>query len=125
MTEADIFPAAPRDVTGASIEVAREALGRFAEAARQAHNVLGQSADVIASGVQELHEKAVRHAEEQLQLSLGLAQRLTEAAGLEAALDAQKEFAEQTAEAYARQVQELSRLMTQFAPKASPEASFE
>ena len=67
------------DLARTSLEEAREALARFIEAARQAYELLGQSADVMASAGRELHEKAVQHADEHLRLSFELAQCLAEA----------------------------------------------
>jgi hypothetical protein len=114
-------PAPSQELTGASLEVAREALARFVEAARQAHNLLNQSADVMACGAEELHERAVQHAGEHLQLSFRLAHRLLEAKGLEEALDFLNLFSRHTVDTCARQIQELSQFITRFAPKAVPE----
>lgn len=125
MTEPVAFDASSRDLVRASLEIARQALGQYVEALRQGHNLLSNSAEVIASVGTELHEIAVRHADEHLQLSIRLAQGLAEAKGLKEMLDVQKTFAQQTAESYARQVQELLQFVTQFTPKADLEAGFE
>ncbi len=109
-------PDSSLEVASASLEVVREALARCVEATR---HLLGQSADVVASAAPELYEMALRHADEHLQLSIQLASRLSQAVHLEEAQDIQKQF--QTVSIYARQIRELSQLMTRFAPKAGPE----
>jgi len=116
-----IIPANSRELARVNLEAVREALGRFVEAGRQAHNLLSQSAGVAASGALELHEIVVRQAGEHLQLSLELAQRLAEANGLEDALEAQRQFAQLSVAIYARQIEELSRFAAQYAPKTRPE----
>jgi hypothetical protein len=100
---------------------AREAFDCFAESGRQTRELLGQSADVTASGAKEFHEKAVQHADEHLQLAFHLVQDLTEAADREQIIEIQKEFARETMDTYLRQFQELSRLLAQFVPKPHPE----
>jgi hypothetical protein len=87
--------------------------------------VLSQSADIMASGASEFHGMAVRYTDEHLQLSFGLAQRLTGANDLKEAHDILTAFAQHTAEAYARQFRELSRFVARFTPKTSPEAGSE
>ncbi len=110
----------PRNLARTSLDETHEALGCFVEAARQAHGLLSQPADVMASSARELYQKAAQHADEHLQLSFGLAQRLAEAKDLTEALTVQREFARQTMETYVRQSQELSRFAAQFTQNATP-----
>ena len=44
------IPATVRDLASKSVDQAREAYNRFLEAARQAHDVVTKSTDVITSG---------------------------------------------------------------------------
>ncbi len=117
-------PALAIDLARISLEDAREAISCFNEAARQAHELLNQSTDILVSAESELHEKAVQHADEHLGLSFKLAQRLIEANGLQDVLGAQREFAQETVETYHRQVQELSRAVTLYTRNPRPESEF-
>ncbi len=114
------IPATVRDLASKSVDQAREASNRFLEAARQAHDVVTKSTDVITSGAREINEKAVRYTEANLQANFDLAQRLVHAKDLKEALDIQSQFARQQMETFAHQAQELTRLVAQSAQKAAP-----
>src|SRR5262249_27308303 len=107
-----------------SVEQAREAYNRFLEAARQAHEVVSKSSDVITSGTKEINEKAVKYTEANLQANFELAQRLVHAKDLKEALDIQSQFARQQMEPCAKQAKEFSRLVAQSAQKANPSSHF-
>ena len=118
------IPASVRDIASKSVDQAREAYNRFIEAARQAHDVVMKSSDVITSGAREINEKAVKYTEANLQANFELAQRLVRAKDIKEALDIQSQFARQQMETFAHQAQELSRLVAQSAQKASPTSHF-
>jgi hypothetical protein len=81
MTEPVTGPASQHELAIATLKATHEALARLVESARQAQNLLSQSADVMASGAGELQDMALRHAREHLELSFPLAQGLAEAIG--------------------------------------------
>ena len=114
------IPATVRDLASKSVDQAREAYNRFLEAARQAHDVVTKSTDVITNGARDINEKAVRYTEANLQANFELAQRLVHAKDLKEALDIQSQFARQQMETFAHQAQELTRLVAQSAQKAAP-----
>ena len=114
------IPATVRDLASKSVDQAREAYNRFLEAARQAHDVVTKSTDVITNGARDINEKAVRYTEANLQANFELAQRLVHAKDLKEALDIQSQFARQQMETFAHQAQELTRLVAQSAQKAVP-----
>ena len=114
------IPSTVRDLASKSVEQAREAYNRFIEAARQAHDVVIKSTDVLASGAREMNEKAVKYTEANLQANFDLAQRLVHAKDIKEALDIQNQFARQQMETFALQAQELSRLVAQSAQKVTP-----
>jgi phasin len=116
------IPSSVRDLATKSVEQAREAYNRFLEAARQAHDVVSRSTDVLASGAREINEKAVKYTEANLQANFDLAQRLCNARDLKEALDIQNQFARRQMETYAQQAQEITRLLAQSAQKANPAA---
>jgi phasin len=114
------IPATVRDLASKSVDQAREAYNRFLEAARQAHDVVTKSTDVITNGARDINEKAVRYTEANLQANFELAQRLVHAKDLKEALDIQSQFARQQMETFVHQAQELTRLVAQSAQKAAP-----
>jgi len=118
------IPSTVRDLASKSVEQAREAYNRFIEAARQAHDVVTKSTDVLASGAREMNEKAVKYTEANLQANFDLAQRLVHAKDIKEALDIQNQFARQQMETFALQAQELSRLVAQSAQKVTPTSHF-
>ena len=118
------IPSSVRDLASKSVDQAREAYNRFLEAARQAHDVVMKSSDVITSGAREINQKAVKYTEANLQANFELAQRLVHAKDIKEALDIQNQFARQQMETFAHQAQELSRLVAQSAQKAAPTTQF-
>ncbi|MGA8771733.1 MAG: phasin family protein [Rhodomicrobium sp.] len=118
------IPSTVRDLASKSVDQAREAYNRFLEAARQAHDVVMKSSDVITSGAREINQKAVKYTEANLQANFELAQRLVHAKDIKEALDIQNQFARQQMETFAQQAQELARLVAQSAQKAAPTTQF-
>jgi phasin len=118
------IPASVRDLASKSVDQAREAYNRVLEAARQAHDVVMKSSDVITSGAREINQKAVKYTEANLQANFDLAQRLVQAKDIKEALDIQNQFARQQMETFAHQAQELTRLVAQSAQKAAPTTQF-
>ena len=118
------IPGSVRDLASKSVDQAREAYNRFLEAARQAHDVVMKSSDVITSGAREINQKAVKYTEANLQANFELAQRLVHAKDIKEALDIQNQFARQQMETFAHQAQELTRLVAQSAQKAAPTTQF-
>ena len=73
---------------------------------------------MTVSGACEFYEKVVQCADDHLRLHFALARRLAQAENLEDGLHAQQEFASQSVQAYARQIQELSRFMSGYSQGA-------
>lgn len=118
------IPATVRDLASKSVDQAREAYNRFIEAARQAHDVVMKSSDVLTSSAREMNEKTVKYTEANLQANFELAQRLVHAKDIKEALDIQNQFARHQMETFAHQAQELTRLVAQSAQKAAPTSNF-
>ena len=114
------IPASVRDLAAKSVDQTREAYNRFIEAARQAHDVVVKSSDVIAAGAREINDKAVKYTEANLQANFDFAQRIVHAKDIKEALDIQTQFARQQLEAFTHQAQELTRVVAQSAQKAAP-----
>ncbi len=118
------IPATVRDLASKSVDQAREAYNRFIEAARQAHDVVMKSSDVLTSSAREMNEKTVKYTEANLQANFELAQRLVHAKDIKEALDIQNQFARHQMETFAHQAQELTRVVAQSAQKATPTSNF-
>jgi phasin len=118
------IPASVRDIAGKSVDQAREAYNRFIEAARQAHDVVMKSSDVITTSARDINEKAVKYTEANLQANFEFAHRLVHAKDIKEALDIQNQFARQQMETFAHQAQELTRLVAQSAQKAAPTSKY-
>lgn len=118
------IPASVRDIAAKSVDQAREAYARFLEAAKQAHDMVAKSTDAMATGSREFNDKAVKYAEQNMQASFELAQRLVGARDLKEALEIQNQFARQQMETFAQQAQDMSRLVAQSAQKANPSTQY-
>jgi phasin len=114
------IPTSVRDLAAKSVDQARDAYSRFLEAAKQAHEMVNKSTDVMANGAKEFNDKAVKYTEQNMQAGFDLAQKLCSAKDFKEALDIQNKFARQQMETYAQQAQEMSRLMAQSAQKVNP-----
>ena len=114
------IPASVRDLAAKSVDQTREAYNRFVEAARQAHDVVLKSSEVIAAGAREINDKAIKYTEANLQANFDFAQRIVHAKDIKEALDIQTQFARQQLEAFTHQAQELTRVVAQSAQKAAP-----
>jgi phasin len=114
------IPTTVREIAGKSVEQAKDAYGRFAEAARQAQDMVSKSTEVFASGAKEMNEKVLSFAEQNTRAGFEVASRLAQARDVKEALEIQTQFARTQMEAYAQQAQEISRIMAVSAQKAQP-----
>lgn len=114
------IPASVREIAGKSVDQAKDAYGRFVDAARQAQDMMSKSTEVFASGAKEIQEKSFAYAEANTRAGFDMAARLLKARDVKEALEIQTQFARNQMEAYAQQAQELSRLLAIAAQKAQP-----
>jgi phasin len=114
------IPSTVRDMAGKSVEQAKDAYGRFVDAARQAQDMVSKSTEVFATGAKEMNEKVFSFAEANTKASFEAASRLAQARDVKEALEIQTQFARNQMEAYAQQAQELSRIIASSAQKAQP-----
>jgi phasin len=116
------IPANVREVISKSVEQAKDAYSRLAEASRQAQELVAKSTSAMTVGAKELQEKAVQYAEANVNASFEAATRLVEAKDIKEALEIQGQFARRQVETFTQQAQEMSRLVAQAAQKAQPVA---
>ena len=108
------------DLALAYAEATREALARLAESARQARNLLNQSADFTVISAGDFLVIVMRHADEYSRLVFSQMLKLSETGGPEELRLIQRQSALQTVETYCRHVQELSLYVKRLLPRDIP-----
>ncbi len=83
------IPSSVREIAGKSVEQAKDAYGRFVEAARTAQDMVSKSTEVFASGAREMNEKVFGFAEANTKASFEFATRLAHARDVKEALEIQ------------------------------------
>jgi phasin len=114
------IPAPVREIATKSVEQAKDAYSRFADAAKQAQDMIAKSTEVFTVGAKELQEKTLAYAEANTRAGFDVASKLVKARDVKEALDIQTQFARTQMETFAQQAQELTRVMTVAAQKAQP-----
>lgn len=114
------IPSSVREMASRSVEQAKDAYGRFVDAARQTQDMVNKSSEVFTSGAKEINEKVIGFAETNAKANFEVASRLAQARDIKEVLEIQTQFARTQMEAYAQQAQELTRIMAASAQKAQP-----
>ena len=108
------IPQQLRELAEKNVEQARVAYGQFldgmAEAVRAWSTV---PSAVMTSGFKVVQERAIQFAKENAEAGFALASELAKAKDLQDVLRLQSNFAQMQMQSYARQAQELGRLMTE------------
>jgi phasin len=115
------IPQQLRELAEKSVEQARVAYGQFldgmAEAVRAWSTV---PSAVITAGFKVVQERAIQFAKENAEAGFALASELAQAKDLQEVLKLQSNFAQQQMQSYARQAQELGRLMAEATRSGEP-----
>ncbi len=114
------MPQPMRQMAEQSLEQAKQAYNQFMEANRKAQDMVEQSSDTMTSSAKEVQKKAIEYAEANMQAGFDLANKLVLAKDMMEALQIQGTYTRQQMEAYTRQVQELTGLMSEAAKKTQP-----
>jgi phasin len=125
MPEKQIFeiPQQLRELAEKNVEQARTAYGQFMDAMAQAVSAWSSvSSDTATSGFKAAQERAIQFAKDNAEAGFALANELTKAKDLQALLRLQSGFAQKQMESYARQAQELGRLMAEAMRSAIPKS---
>ena len=125
MSEKQAFeiPQQLRQLAEMNIEQARTAYGQFMDAMAQAMSAWSSaSANAMTSGFKAVQERAIQFAKENAEAGFALANELTKAKDLQDVIGLQSRFAQKQMEAYARQAQDLSRLMGEATRSANPKS---
>src|SRR6185369_4361740 len=125
MPEKQIFeiPQQLRELAQKNVEQARAAYGQFMDAMAQAVSAWSSaSSDTVTSAFKAVQDGAIRFAKENAEAGFALANELTKAKDLQDVLRLQSSFAQKQMETYARQAQELGRLMAEATRSAMPKS---
>jgi phasin len=125
MPEKQIFeiPQQLRELAQKNVEQARAAYGQFMDAMTQAVSAWSSaSSDTVTSAFKAVQDGAIRFAKENAEAGFALANELTKAKDLQDVLRLQSSFAQKQMESYARQAQELGRLMAEATRSAMPKS---
>lgn len=114
------IPQQMRELAEKNIEQARMAYGQFMDAMTQAMTAwLSAPSDAVTSGFKAVQERAIQFAKENAEGGFALADDLTKAQDLQDVLRLQGSFVQKQMGSYAKQAQELGRLMVEAARGAS------
>jgi phasin len=114
------FPQQLRELAEKNIEQARTTYGQFMDALTQAMSAwLSAPSEAMTSRVKAVQERAIQFAKENAEAGFALANELTKAKDLQDVLRLQSSFAQKQMESYARQAQELGRLLAEVTRGAS------
>ena len=108
------------DLAEKKVEQARATYGQFMDAMTQAMSAWPSApANARASGFKAVHERAIQFAKENAEAGFALARELAKSKDVQEVLRLQSKFAQQQMQAYARQAQDLGRLMAEAARSTS------
>jgi hypothetical protein len=106
------MPKQLRELAEKSVEQARAAYAQFMDAITQAMSVWSTApSNVVTSGFRAVQELAIRFANENAEAGFALAGELANAKDVQGVLALQTRYAQIQLQTYARQAQELGRLM--------------
>jgi phasin len=114
------IPEAVRELAERNVEQARTAYNQFMEMARRVQDTLSKSQGAMASGVMELQGRVTKFAEENIEASFAFAYDLSRARDLKEYMEIQQRYAQKQMQAYAKQAQELGKLLSEAAQKVQP-----
>ena len=114
------IPEAVRDLAERNVEQARAAYSQFMDMARKAQDMVSKQQGAITAGALDIQSKAMRYAEENIDASFKFAADLARARDLKDYLEIQTRYAQRQMQDYAKQAQELGRMMADAAQKVKP-----
>jgi phasin len=114
------IPEAVRELAERNVEQARAAYSQFMDMARKAQDMVSKQQGAITAGALDIQSKALRYAEENIDTSFKFAADLARARDLKDYLEIQTRYAQRQMQDYAKQAQELGRMMADAAQKVKP-----
>jgi phasin len=107
------IPQSLRDLAARNVDQAKQAYDRFIDATRQAQEMMSRSSSDLTSQAKQIQQRAFDFAQANSKAGFELADRLAKAKTLQEAFELQTRYAREQMEAYAKQAQEMSRLMAE------------
>jgi phasin len=114
------IPEPVRELAERNVEQARNAYQQFMDMARKAQDAVKKSQGAMAAGALDIQSKALHYAEENINASFSFAADLARARDLKEYLEIQTRYAQKQMQDYAKQAQDLGRMMSEAAQKAKP-----
>ena len=114
------IPEGVRELAERNVEQARSAYSQFMDMARKAQDAVTKSQGAMAAGALDIQSKALSYAEQNINASFNFAADLARARDLKEYLEIQTRYAQKQMQDYAKQAQDLGRMMTDAAQKAKP-----
>jgi phasin len=114
------IPEAVRDLAERNVEQARSAYTQFMEMARKAQDAVTKSQGAMAAGAIDIQTKALHYAEQNINASFNFAADLARARDLKEYLEIQSRYAQRQMQDYAKQAQDLGRMLSEAAQKVKP-----
>ena len=112
------IPEQVRDMAERNVEQARSAYNQFMDMARQVQDLMNKSSGAMAESVAEIQARALRFAEENVEAGFQFASELARARDIKEHLEIQSRHAQKQMQTYARQAQELGRLLGELGQKS-------
>lgn len=112
------IPEQVREMAERNVEQARSAYNQFMDMARQVQELMSKSSGTMAESVAEIQARALRFAEENVEAGFQFASELARARDLKEYLEVQSRHAQMQMQTYARQAQELGRMLGELGQKS-------
>ena len=117
------MPQQLRELAEKNVEQARAAYAQFMDAMTQAMSVWSTApSNVMTSGFKDVQELAIRFAKENAEAGFALASELANAKDIQGVITLQSRYAQTQLQSYARQAQELGRLMAEAVRSMKPKS---
>jgi hypothetical protein len=117
------MPQQLRELAEKNVEQARATYAQFMDAMTQAMSVWSTApSNVMTSGFKDVQELAIRFAKENAEAGFALASELANAKDIQGVITLQSRYAQTQLQSYARQAQELGRLMAEAVRSMKPKS---
>jgi hypothetical protein len=117
------MPKQLRELAEKNVEQARATYAQFMDALTQAMSVWSTApSNVMTSGFKDVQELAIRFAKENAEAGFTLASELANAKDIQGVISLQSHYAQTQLQSYARQAQELGRLMAEAMRNMKPKS---
>ena len=115
-------PPAVRDLAERNLAQVRTAYERFVTIMRQAQETMAKSQGAMTHSAAEIQSKALQYAQANIEANFRFASDIARAKDIKDYLELQTRYTQSQIETYAKQGQEITRLMRSAAMKSEPKA---